>query len=308
MLNPRLEYLHEVAIQGSMCAASEKLGVAVSSVSRQLAKLEKDLGIALLERAGRSVRLTEAGEVALAHYRDRVASEESFEAHIGELKGSRVGRVAIACGEVFLGKAISELIVRWSSDSPGASIHIRTGTTNEIIRCVVDDEVHMGVMLQIPAEPKIRVRATLSQPIKALVHPRHPLAAQRQVSLRAMTQHRLCLPERGFRLRQIIGQAEAQDGISLNAQLASNSLALLKDLVRTGSYATLLPDFAAMNELSNGELISIPIASPSLENVSANLVCRLGRQLSGIPARVLGSLESALHAWGAGANQPVRAA
>jgi DNA-binding transcriptional LysR family regulator len=45
MCNPHLDYLHEVARQGSMSTASEKLGVAVSSISRQLAKLEKDPGI-----------------------------------------------------------------------------------------------------------------------------------------------------------------------------------------------------------------------------------------------------------------------
>ena len=62
LTDAKLRYLAETASLGSMRAASEKLDVAVSSISRQIAQLEADIGLPLIERGRRSIKLTEAGE------------------------------------------------------------------------------------------------------------------------------------------------------------------------------------------------------------------------------------------------------
>ncbi|MBW8077744.1 MAG: LysR family transcriptional regulator, partial [Gallionella sp.] len=61
----KLRYLAEAAALGSMHAASEKLDVAVSSISRQIAQLESELGLPLIERGRRALKLTQAGEMAV---------------------------------------------------------------------------------------------------------------------------------------------------------------------------------------------------------------------------------------------------
>ena len=66
----RLRYLYEAARLGTMRAASEELNVATSSISRQIAALEKDLGMRLIEGGRRKIKLTEAGDAAFAYYRE----------------------------------------------------------------------------------------------------------------------------------------------------------------------------------------------------------------------------------------------
>ena len=65
-------------------------------------------------------------------------------------------------------------------------------------------------------------------------------------------------------------------------------------MVKSGEYVTLLPEIAAISEIKNGELVSIPVASSALQSTSVNVVCRLARALPMAPAALLPLLESAL--------------
>jgi len=69
-----LKYLYESARQGTMRAASEELDVATSSISRQITSLEKELGISLIEKNRRGIKLTEAGQLACASSRTSSAN------------------------------------------------------------------------------------------------------------------------------------------------------------------------------------------------------------------------------------------
>ncbi len=103
MLDLNLRYLYEAAKLGSMRAAADSLGVAVSSVSRQIAQLEEDLGAALIEHGRRNIKLTETGELLIAHYSDQLRLNEAFEAKLADIKGLRTGRIQLAIGEGFVG-------------------------------------------------------------------------------------------------------------------------------------------------------------------------------------------------------------
>jgi DNA-binding transcriptional LysR family regulator len=84
-----LRYLYEAAKLGSMRAAADSLGVAVSSVSRQISQLEADVGIALIEHGRRNIQLTETGRLLIEHYSDQLRLNEAFEAKLSDIKGHR---------------------------------------------------------------------------------------------------------------------------------------------------------------------------------------------------------------------------
>jgi DNA-binding transcriptional LysR family regulator len=138
------------------------------------------------------------------------------------------------------------------------------------------------------------VRSSIPQPIKLIVHPAHPLAGASSVTLKQLADHRLCMPEAGFRISHIVSMAETQERVSLSPRITANSLHLLREMVKSGVYVTLLPETAAITELESGELVSVPVASAALQSTSINVVCRLGRTLPVAPAALLPLLESAL--------------
>src|SRR6187200_2565862 len=96
MLNvDRLRALHAVAAQGSILAAADSLHVTTSAVSQQLAKLEREVGRRLLEKQGRSVRLTDAGRLLVTHTEQVLCTLEQAEAELDAGRDAVTGRLLI---------------------------------------------------------------------------------------------------------------------------------------------------------------------------------------------------------------------
>jgi DNA-binding transcriptional LysR family regulator len=290
-----VRYLYDAARLGSMRAAADQLGVAVSSISRQITQLEAELGVALIEHGRRSLLLTEAGKLLIDYYCQQRTHREAFEAQLADLKGLRTGRLSLAIGEGFIGTELAGLISRFVSKHQGILLDIRvTASSSEVARLVLEDEAHLGLAFQASDDPRIRVLASVRHPLCAIMRPSHPLAKQQSVTLAELALHPMCLPESSFRTRQIIKVAEVSERVFLQPNVTSNSLALLKTLLSSGDLLTLLPMLAVSEELERGAFVAIPVQSSALEDTSVHLIARLGRHLTPAPLRLLNSLMSYL--------------
>lgn len=89
----RIKSLIQVAERGTITAAAEAIGYTASAVSQQLAALETDIGVPVLERRGRNVVLTDAGRLVLKHGRHALDALERAETAVSELRGEPVGTV-----------------------------------------------------------------------------------------------------------------------------------------------------------------------------------------------------------------------
>ncbi len=280
MLELSLRYLHEAAKLGSMRAAADKLGIAVSSISRQIAQLEGEAGIALIEHGRRSVKLTEAGHLMVAYYNEHLAHREAFDLRLSDLKGLRSGQVKLVIGEGFVGEALSTVLARFGTKHQGVQVDVHmAASSNEVTQFVVDDEAHLGLAFQSSDDPRVRVRASLRQPIVVAMRPGHLLARRTSVGLQELANHAMCLPQSSFKTRQLLRVAEAAERVTLRPAITANSLVLLKELVRSGEFVTLLPLLAVRREIASGELVAIPFDSSIMDDTAVQLISRLGRHL-----------------------------
>jgi DNA-binding transcriptional LysR family regulator len=297
MLEVALGYFHEAATLGSMRLASEKIGVAVSSISRQITQLEKQLGVALIERGRRSILVTEAGRMTLEYYRGQVSDREALLNRLRDLREMKTGRVDIAVGEGFFGQSFSNLIENFQRRNPGIVVSVFMGTTNEIERMVHDDDAHFGLIFGTSSDPKIRTRTTLSQPLEVLCGRDHPATKMTALTVKDLKRFALCLPPKGFRIRNLLNDVEMRAQTWLEPMVVTTSLQLMRDLVRSGRMITVLPRLAAVGELSDGTLVARPLLEGELELASVSLIHRLGRQLDGAPSALLGQVETKLRTW-----------
>ncbi len=304
-----LRYLYEAAKLGSMRAAADSLGVAVSSVSRQISQLEADVGIALIEHGRRNIKLTETGQLLIEHYSDQLRLNEAFEAKLSDIKGLRTGRIQLAIGEGFIGEPLSSMLVRFNTKHPGLFINLHaSASSNEVVRLVSADDAHLGLVFQSSYDPRIRVLASVRQPLCAVMKADHPLAGRKRLKLGDLTEHRLCLPESSFKTRQLLQTAEAEEGVSLQASITANSTTLLKSLLKAGEFFTVLPILAAREEVDTGQLAAVPIDSSALQEASVQLISRLGRRLPPAPLRMITALTTYLESCGGGFDVPEIAA
>ncbi|QQK64527.1 LysR family transcriptional regulator [Cobetia sp. cqz5-12] len=298
----RIRHFHEAARLGSVRAAADYLNVAPSAVSRQITQLEHELGMPLLERHRRGVKPTEAGERVLEYYRQRLAQQEVLLESLQSLKGLQSGSLILAIGEGFI-EGLGGPLSRFSARYPGIELKVNLCGTNEVIRQVVEDEAHLGLVFHPPRDPKIRTHVSRPQPVCAVVNPAHPLAreaegAREPLTLAALEGHALALPEVSFGIRQIVAQAEHQAGVILSPTLTCNALAMLKQFALQGG-VTLLPDFVVAEEVDAGRLCRLSLQEAPFITPHVQLISRLGRQLSVGADRLLGLLRENMTAFNA---------
>lgn len=277
--NIRLMYLYEANKHGTMNAASEALDVAPSSVTRQVSALEKELGIDLFEKGRRKLKLTEAGELVCNHYRERCAHEEAFLSQINDFKRLKAGTIKLAVGEAFLSREFSQLINEFMVENSGISVQITAAKTNRIIELLKEDEIHFGLIFDIPRDPKIRIKLTLPQPLKVILHPDHPLAKKQVISLSDVSTQKTALPDSSYRIRQIINMGEDENHTLIDPELTSNSLLFLRDYVKNGRGIGFMPEIAVKEELLSNQIISRPTDNNLFNSTKLSVVSRLGRQL-----------------------------
>ncbi len=287
----RLRYLYESARLGSMRAASEYLNMAPSSISRQIAGLEKELGIELIERSRHTVQLTSAGQLVLQYYRDRLSQREALSSSIDDLRGHRQGHIVLAVGQGLVRMLPVRSLSEFLGKFPGIGLTIKNASTRDVASFVRNDEAHFGITLDSPHDPRIRTRMVIPQPLCLILYPDHPLVKQKSVAIRDLQGERLILPEDGFRVRQILDQVERERGIFLKSILTASSIQMLADCVLAQIGITIIPDACVLDHLESRQLVSIPISDQQLRDSKVHVVTRVGRQLPGSVVRLMDILE-----------------
>jgi DNA-binding transcriptional LysR family regulator len=274
-------------------------------VSRQIAQLENDVGIPLIEHGRRNIKLTETGALLIEHYSQQLRLNEAFDAKLSDIKGLRTGRIHLAVGEGFIGEPLAALLTRFNRKHPGLFISVHmSASSNEVVRLVTEDDAHLGLVFNSSEDPRVRVLASVRQPLCAIMRRGHPLAQLRSLKLADLTSQRMCLPDASFRTRQLLRTAEAEEHVCLQPALTSNSITLLKSLLDSGEFVTLLPRLAVSKEVENGQLVAVPMASSALQAAAVQLICRLGRRLPPAPLRMLTALVMYLEACGGHLDTP----
>lgn len=297
MWDSALQYFYEAANLGSMRLASDKIGVAVSSISRQIAQLEYELGVPLIERGRRSIRLTEAGQLAYEYHKNQLAGREGLLNQIQELREVKTGRIDLAIGEGFFGPPFTAMIEAFQARNPGIAVSVSCYTSAEIVRMVIEDEAHIGMILHTTSEPKIRTRTVTEQPLMVLCAPDHPAAGMEALTVADLARFQLCLPPPTFRIRATLNDAQKRAQVCLEPRLVTTSIQMMREIAKGGRAVTVLPRISAIAELEEGTLVARPLIDDAIEHSVVSLIHRLGRQLDGAPARLLAVIEAKLKSW-----------
>lgn len=283
----RARYLYEAVSTGSVRHAAEKLGIVPSAVSRQIALLEEELGLSLLERHRSGVEPTQAGALLIDYYRQHQSHQHDMLAKLQALRGLDTGSVRIVSGEGFAQALIEGPVQHFRAQHPGVSLSLEVYGTNDIMRRVREDQAEIGLVYYAPADPAITVRYTVRQPMHAIVAAHHPLATHSSTTLQALAQWPVALLQGVYGIRQLVDAAQQLEHIRLNPALTSNLISVLMHFVHTGQGVTLLPPCAVTTQLAQGSVRAVPIHNAALEHADMQLITRTGRQLSPAAQRFL---------------------
>jgi DNA-binding transcriptional LysR family regulator len=181
----QLRYFEAVARHASFTRAAEELHVVQSALSQQVRRLEEELGVELMERTSRSVRLTSEGEAVLARARRVLDEADALRAEVDGMRSLDGGRVALGTippmGEV----DPPALVARFRERHPGVSFELRTGTASHVYGLLASGGLEAAFVAAGPDElpPGLAGEALGAEPFVVIVPPDHPLARRDAVRL-----------------------------------------------------------------------------------------------------------------------------
>lgn len=172
---------------GSVAAAADSLGYTASAVSQQVKKLEGQAGVALLEKYGRGVMLTEAGRLLAASARDLLAQMEQIETQLQSTVRRPAGRVRLATFATAARGVVAPALARLRDVAPDVAVAQREAEPWDAVQLVAAGQVDVAVVhnweplpLHVPDHVQLRVLGT--DVADVLVHRDHRLAGATGVS------------------------------------------------------------------------------------------------------------------------------
>jgi len=260
----QLAAFHAVARLGSVSRAAGELHLTQPAVSIQLKLLEEAAGAPLLERHGRGIRLSAAGEV-MADYAARILdlwreAGDEMAAQRGQFSGTlRVGAVTTA--EYLL----PPLLVAFAADRPHVKVKLRVGNRDEIVAMLGGQEVDIAIMGRPPAELKTTAVAFARHPMAFLASPKHPLMSRRDLTLADLAGANLLVRERGSGTRTTLERLHKDAGLPLRIGSEMSSNEAIKQMCAAGFGAAFLSLHTCGLELEAGLLALLPMADNPLE-------------------------------------------
>jgi DNA-binding transcriptional LysR family regulator len=184
----RMRVLREVALQGSIAAAAEALSYTPSAVSQQLARLERESGVALLERGPRSVRLTDAGRALVAHTEAILARLASAEAEIRSIAEQRAGTLRVASFPTAAATLLPPALTHFAAAYPQVAVTLVEADPVAGLEQLLAGEADVALVWEydfVPLEVSAAVEllALLDDPVYAVLPSGHPAAQHEAVAL-----------------------------------------------------------------------------------------------------------------------------
>jgi DNA-binding transcriptional LysR family regulator len=297
MLHGRmLTYLDEVARAGSIRRAADKLGIAASSINRQIIALEEELAVQIFERLPRRLRLTAAGELLIAHVRQTLREHAVLRARFIELEGRRRGLVRIATMGG-LANTLMPPLVAWMRDHyPYVKLAVRALSLDAMVAAVIAGEADLGLGYQIPSDPKLRVLARIPVRIGAVTAPGHTLTRRgaANLSLADCAGFPMVIPDRSITVGVLLADAFERASIGVDTVVETNSIELLKRAATLGETVAFLSEIETAVEAQRGELVFTPLRDPGLQQQELRLIARRTLALDAIQSKVAEELRQTL--------------
>ena len=248
--------------RGSFSAAAEDLGISQPAVSAQIRSLEERLGQRLLDRNGRRVGLTEAGQVLEAHARRIIALEADLERAMGEVGEHITGRLQLGSstgpGEVLLPR----LLGQFRHAHPDVTVSLVVHDTQTICDRVLDGELELGIVGAARPQRGLEYAPFLRDELVVIAPPDHALAVRASIGLDELARLPLLMQQRGSGVRAVLEEGLRAAGIRPQDLEVAMELGLqqsVKAAVLDGLGVTVISRLTVAPELADGRLVALTI-------------------------------------------------
>lgn len=297
LVDPALEYFVAAYETGSVNAAARRLFIATSAVSRQLTRLERELGVMLFDRVPQGLKPTAAGH-AFAAYARRAIGEAA--AVTGELRDREtMAAVTVAGTEGIIHELLPAVAARASTSHPALRMRLRRATPAGVSEMVRDGAADLGVAFNLSLAAGVQVMHSVPAPVHAVVRRGHPIAGLREATFHEITRYPLVLSRSGATSRILFDAFAAGQGVAVDPVLETDDIAAVVRFVR-GTDAVSLLSTVSLTAGERADVVAVPMREQEFRARRLQLQCRVGQSLHPAARVIADLLEEELDASEAG--------
>ncbi|MBI0328422.1 LysR family transcriptional regulator [Burkholderia plantarii] len=254
-----VRYFLEVVNSGSVADAASRLNVVPSAVSRQIARLESELGTPLFVRQSRGMVPSQAGQMLAAYARRSQLDAEQISLEIDALRGETERTIRIACTEGFAAAFLPRAMAGFRRDVAPASFEVVVDTAAGVTQRVREAECDLGLTFSFGPAKDVHVAFSAPSPVFAIVAASHPLARAPKVSFRELLAYPLALPGPHSTLHKLIDIYCSREGVACKSVLSSATLETLLGFTLASDAVTFSGELFVRPRLASGELVVLPV-------------------------------------------------
>lgn len=291
-----LRYIDVVARERSIRKASEKLNITSTALNRRILALEDEVGTPLFERLPSGVRLNTAGELFIQHIRSQMTDLSRVLSQISDLSGVRRGHVTISGGPELLASFLPKQIAQYRQEFEAVQFDVVRHTPDESLAALINFESDMAFVFDSVLPSDVRIVASVSQPLYALVQDSHPLAANSILKLQDCLAWPVVSPQTDSGLKTMLEVGRLRTAANLQTVIHTDETEFVLDYVRREQavgFAIPLSFEGSTQSLSG--LKAIAIDERDVPPGIVHLVQRKGRVLSVAAAKFMDQMVQTLN-------------
>jgi LysR family transcriptional regulator, low CO2-responsive transcriptional regulator len=253
----------QVAKLGSFSRAGQKVFLSQSAVSAQIRQLEREYKDKLLERSGKTVRLTPAGKVLFAYAERLLKLRDESAMAVADQGDALRGSLAVGANEATCLYVLPRVFAEYCRLYPEVQVSIYRNFSYKILEKLENDVIDVGIVTLPVKSPGLRVHSIFRDQLMMMVHPENPLARQESVSVEDIAKQPLLFPKTGY-TRRVMDKLLRPYNSKLQVRMELPSVGMIKSFVAAGLGISLISVSFARDLVLARQVVLIPLQEMEL--------------------------------------------
>ncbi len=288
----QLRALTVLARTGSFTQAARELHLTQSGVSHSMKALERDIGCRLLDRLGKKVVLTQAGEQLLHHATKILQEMENARASLGHLGKWGRGRLRLGASTTVCQHILPPVLREFKARFPEHTISIEPADTRGLVAALLSHRIDLALSLDPGPEPQLEFHELFNDELCFIVGAMHAWARAGRVERAEVPKQNYILYSKSSVTFRLVEEYFRREEMVLNTVWEVGSMEATKEFVKLGLGISVLAPWIATKELDERSLVALPLGRRKLQRRWGVLHWR-GRRLNLAEETFIGLCESA---------------
>lgn len=254
-----------LAQTGSFTLAARELNLTQSAISHSMKALEDEVRCRLLDRIGKKVTLTQAGEQLLVHAQKILLEMETARERLDALSRWGHGRLRLGASLTACQYIVPPVLREFKESFPHCTITIEPGDTAVALDLLRQHRIDLAIALEPHAESQFDFEPLFTDELKFIVSPLHPWARAGRVERAEIVRQNYILYTKTSLMFEMVGAYFHAEKLVLPTSIELGNVEAIKELVKLGLGISILAPWVVQEELQNGALVALPLGKRKLK-------------------------------------------